>query len=142
MGAGKHTRSTLPAETEGYGNPSANKRQTGSSQSHRKVTVSSGRPSSPAFSLSFPVWKKASRIEKARGWELPSLISTHSTFQRESGLRREHQCSDSAPWHTLLRTLLVLHTSSAPRAGGFQSVQEEADLGIRVKKQRHLTSWF
>lgn len=96
MGAGKHTRSALP-ETEGFGSPAANKRQTGSSQSHLKVTVSSGRPPSPAFSLLFPVWSKASRIEKALGWELPALIPIHSTFQRESGLGREHQCSNSAP---------------------------------------------
>lgn len=140
MGAGKHMRSTLPAETEGYGNPPANKRQTGSSQFHRKVTVSSGRPPSPAFSLSFPVWRKASCIEKAPKWELLSLVSIHSTFQRESGLRRAHQCSNSAPCRNLLRTSCVPHTSSAPRAGGFQSVQEEPDLGLGVKKQRHLTS--
>lgn len=64
-----------------------------SSQSHRKVTVSSGRPPSPAFSLSFPVWSKASRIEKAPGWELLSLIPIHSMFQRESTLEGRHQCS-------------------------------------------------
>lgn len=75
LGKGNHTlcsagwvleRSALP-EKEGFGNPAANKRQTGSSQSHCKVTVSSGRTPSPAFSLSFPVWSKASHIEKAPG---------------------------------------------------------------------------
>jgi len=73
-------------------------------QSHRKVTVSSGRPSPPAFSLSLAVWRKASHVEKAPGWELPPLISIHSTLQRESGLRRERPWPNSAPWHNPLRT--------------------------------------
>lgn len=111
MGAGKQTRRAVP-EAEGFGNPAASKRQAGSS----KVTVSSGRSPSPAFSLSFPVWSKASRTEKALGWELPSLIPIHSTFQREWAWRRApvfQQCS----WHSLLRTLEVLHTAQLPELG-------------------------
>lgn len=91
-----------------------------------------------SLSSIFPFIPCLEQIQSHREGTGMGATVTDSHSQHVS--KREHQSSSSAPGTACSEPWRCCRHPQLP--GHCQSVQEEPHLGTRVKKKRHLTSWF